>query len=242
MPTQTLNVKDPLQVFSPQMLETFIGNPQTKLLIFTGIAVPRWDSQGNSDPETVIVKLGKTLTEKPADDKYTATVALASIYNSDSDFTFATNDVSIDIDENNELQLIVEIDVQGNQSILNSFSYQLTLLVEEKQAELQLLLVNDEQGVGIPNTQLTTEPGLRWRVRVVLNRPALAPGVFVQLKSNNSIVQVPQEFIPINAGQRESQDFIAPPIRNTPGQVDVTITATLNSVDRTASITVIPFR
>src|SRR5690242_16082345 len=94
MPTQELNVNDPTQVFSPQVLEASLGSSQRQLLIFTGIAVPRWDSKGDLDFETVIVNLGRTV-RKLEDGEWSATVGLASINNTASDFTFGTDAVLV---------------------------------------------------------------------------------------------------------------------------------------------------
>lgn len=259
MTTQVLNVNDPAQVFSHQVLEVFLGDPQRHLLIFTGIAVPRWESRGLLDYETVTVKLGRTVTQKPPDGTWSATVGLASINNTDSDFTFATDAVSIDVDAKGQLELIVLLAVQGDTSVLSSFSYQANVLVQEREVELESLLVSDNIGVfpppdappGPPVFQFGSHASVpsgtgggdsQWRARITLDGPATDPGVFVHLTSSDpSIAQVPQAFIPITGGNVVSADILAPDVHNDlTGYVDVTITATLHSVSKTAVITVGP--
>ena len=258
MPPQELNVTDPAQVSSPQTLEVTLGNLKRQLLIFTGIAIPEWDSRGSLDRETVIVNLGRKVLQRPADGEWSATVGLASINNTDSDFTFATDNVAIDVDKDMQLRLVVDVAVQGNTSLLSRFSYQANVLLQEKSIGLAAFLVSDNIGLTPP---LGAPPGppvfqfgpratipshsgdhSRWRLRIVLDGPASSPGVFVHLDSSNpALAQVPQNDIPILAGRTVSDDFIAPEVvNNSRSLIDVTVTATLNSVSRSAVVTVPP--
>jgi hypothetical protein len=126
----TLDVSNANQVSSPQVLDVFLGVPQSHLLIFTGIAIPEFASDGSLDDEQVIVKLGKTISNPQIPFQYSATVGLASIGNADSDYTFATDDVSVIADpQSGELQLVCDIAAQGS-SILQRFSYQATVIVQ----------------------------------------------------------------------------------------------------------------
>jgi hypothetical protein len=42
LPKIYLDVQNPQQVFSPNMIDVFIGNPTNHMLIFTGVAGPDW--------------------------------------------------------------------------------------------------------------------------------------------------------------------------------------------------------
>jgi len=126
----TLNVNDSNQVVSPAVLDVFVGVPQNHLLIFTGIACPEYASDDNLIREQVIVKLGRTVRNPQLPFPYTAEVGLASIGNEDSDYTFATDDVSVTADpQTGELQLLCDIAVAGS-SKLHRFSYQANVIVD----------------------------------------------------------------------------------------------------------------
>jgi hypothetical protein len=125
-----LDVNDPNQVSSPEVLDVFLGVPQNHLLIFTGIAIPEFAAGSDLSREQVIVKLGKTVSHPQIPFQYSAEVGLASIGNSDSDYTFATDDVKVIADPHTgELQLLCDIAVQGS-SNLHRFSYQANVIVQ----------------------------------------------------------------------------------------------------------------
>lgn len=125
-----LDVNDPNQVSSPEVLDVLLGLPQNHLLIFTGIAIPEFDTDGDLSREQVIVRLGKTVSNPQIPFQYSATVGLASIGNADSDYTFATDDVSVVADpRTGELQLLCDIAAQGS-SELHRFSYQASVIVQ----------------------------------------------------------------------------------------------------------------
>lgn len=131
-----LNVRNADEVSSHKMLDLFLGTPPYHLLIYTGIAIPEWDSQSNLDREQVFVNLGQPVTPDghpitiTALIGYTATVGLASIANEDSDFTFATDDVAVSLLPTNELVLVSKIAVQGEPSWLHRFSYQANVIID----------------------------------------------------------------------------------------------------------------
>lgn len=126
----TLDVNNPNQVSSPAALDVVLGVPQGHLLIFTGIAIPEYDTNDDLIREPVTVNLGKTVLNPKIPFTYSATVGLASIGNSDSDFTFATDDVSVVADPTTgQLQLVCDLAVQGS-SQLHRFSYQANVIVQ----------------------------------------------------------------------------------------------------------------
>ena len=128
MPPLFLNSLNPDQVVSPRMLEAFVGTPPGRLLIFTGIAMPALESNGQVDGQEVTIDLNaRANTREP---KYAATVGLASIFNSDSDLIFATDDVKVITGPNLELFLVCNIAVMGDRSVLNRFAYQATVFLD----------------------------------------------------------------------------------------------------------------
>lgn len=132
----TLDVNNPNQVSSPAALDVVLGVSEGHLLIFTGIAIPEYDTNDDLIREPVTVNLGKTVLNPKIPFTYSATVGLASIGNSDSDFTFATDDVSVVADPNTgELQLVCDLAVQGS-SQLHRFSYQANVIVQTTQPEI----------------------------------------------------------------------------------------------------------
>jgi hypothetical protein len=141
MATQNLSVTDPTQVSSPKMLEVFVGSPPQRMLVFTGIAIPDWDSNGDLDAESVIVDLNAESNEP--NPQFAATVGLASIYNEDSDLVFATDDVAIftapkATPSGTKLGLFLgcNIAVLGERSVLSRFSYQATVLLNTDRAQI----------------------------------------------------------------------------------------------------------
>ena len=128
MPTITLDAgaNPPIGVATPQQMAVYVGTTPRQLLIFTGVAIPNWDSQSDLDREEVIVRLGATTTPNF---EATAVVGLASIHNEDSDFIFATDAATVDIDPaDGTLRLRVPIAVQGEPSELDRFSYMVNVL------------------------------------------------------------------------------------------------------------------
>jgi hypothetical protein len=124
---QTLHVWLPKEVSSAKMLEIFVGTSSRRLLIFTGIAIPGFDSKGQLDGQEVTIDLNVKANEP--NPPFTATVGLAGIYNTDSDLVFSTDDVRVITGENLELLLICNIAVMGDRSVLNRFSYQATVFL-----------------------------------------------------------------------------------------------------------------
>lgn len=86
------------------------------------------------------------IIQLPQDGQWSATVGLASIANTESDFIFATDKVGIDFDLVDNIKWLVltcDLAVQGDESSLNRFSYQLNVIVEAVETQLDSLLVSD---------------------------------------------------------------------------------------------------
>jgi hypothetical protein len=124
----------PKGVVNPQLLDFYVGDPPRQMLIFTGTAEPEWDSHGNLDKEEAIVRLGVLTTDHY---RWTSMVALASIGNEDTDFTFATDASWVDTDPDTaELCLHVDLATQGDVSILHRFSYHVQVLSDTVHASI----------------------------------------------------------------------------------------------------------
>jgi hypothetical protein len=249
MATIKLDVHDPNQVSSAQVLESQLGDPGRRLLIFGGIAIPSFGAQeGDTNRETVIVNLRTPVARKPLDREWSATVGLASIGNTESEFIFATDAVSLDVDPvSRELLLVCNVAVQGDDSGLNRFSYELNVLVEEVETELGALLVSNLEpsgGLGGPPGPPVYGPsavvagGNVWGGRVLLTLPAPGSGVFVDLSSGDPSTAAVPVSVPVLGGHT-SGDFTAPAVGFVLRNTDVTITASLKGVQRTATVTVL---
>lgn len=129
MPPRRLSVTNPDEVASPNYMELLVGSSPSKLmLIFTGIAMPVLRSNGQLDGQEITIDLNrKSNTRSP---QFTAVAGLAGIYNEATDLLFATDDVTVIVDENMSLLLKCNIATMGNTSFLNRFSYQATVLLE----------------------------------------------------------------------------------------------------------------
>jgi hypothetical protein len=117
----------PDQIVSRSMIEARIGTPPRRLLIFTGIAVPGFESNGQVDGVEVTVYLD-AISNVP-NPSFTATVGLASIYNNSRDLLFATDDVRVVTGPDLELLLKCNIAVLGHPSSLARFSYQAMVML-----------------------------------------------------------------------------------------------------------------
>jgi hypothetical protein len=91
-------VNDPTQVDGgKRVIEASLGEPDRKLVIFSGIAIPnfRVNDDGRDYAESVRVNLRRTVL---AIEQATVTVGLASIGNNDTMFHFTADNASLDID------------------------------------------------------------------------------------------------------------------------------------------------
>jgi hypothetical protein len=97
-----------------------------QLDLYSGIAVPELGVDGDLIREQVVVRLPGPIG---ASYQATAAVDLASISNTGSDFLFATDAASIELDaETGDLLLHVDLAVDGDESYLHRFAYQVDVL------------------------------------------------------------------------------------------------------------------
>jgi hypothetical protein len=126
--TIPLDVHNRQQVATPRSIHVTLGNPPAHLVILTGIAIPHWDSQEEEDLNGahVVVNLREPATQLLG---WTASLGLANIANEDSEFTFGTDQVEVEL-VNTNLELHACIVVAGEPSYLHRFSYEVTAVVE----------------------------------------------------------------------------------------------------------------
>jgi hypothetical protein len=104
----------------------FVGNPPRQMQIFTGVALCNKESDGRTEHEEVIVRLGAMTTDFF---EFTAKADLASITNDDSEFIFAVDESWVISNKvTKELELHVMVGVQGNISEILRFSYHVQVL------------------------------------------------------------------------------------------------------------------
>ncbi len=121
------NNKD--HVDNPRVIEADLGQPNRKMIIFSGIAMPAWivNDDDHVYHEDVTVNLRRTVL---AVDQATVAVGLASFGNDDTTFLIATDTARVDIDPNSqELLLKVAMALQGEHTGLMRFGYQVVATV-----------------------------------------------------------------------------------------------------------------
>lgn len=126
----TLDTNDPThtQVASASNIEFDTGVSGQKAVIFSGIAIPDWNlnDDDNIYHQTVTVLLRYVVSKVL---NATISIGLASIYNGDSNFLFATDSASLAIDSaTQELQLVVDLALMGDPASLNRFGYQVVVV------------------------------------------------------------------------------------------------------------------
>jgi len=112
---------------APQpVLRILVGNPAREMLILSGIAFPDWSNDsGRLVHDELVIRLGVATTPRF---EASATVALAAIYNTDSDFIFAADDASVVPDSDGQLELHVPLGLMGEKSVLLKLSYHVQVL------------------------------------------------------------------------------------------------------------------
>jgi hypothetical protein len=170
----------PKGVDAPSHLTVFVGDPPRQLLIFSGVALPEWKSDEDLDREEVHIRLGATTTQFFT---WTAQAALASISNEDSDFIFAVDGASVDVDPaDGVLRLRVPIAVQGEPAILHRFSYTVHVLSDPIQAKIAGI-ISWARSWGDPTNLVAVggTPMFRVAIGQTVTLPG-TPGMFPQTK------------------------------------------------------------
>jgi hypothetical protein len=117
------------QVSSHRVLDIFLGTPPSRMLIFTGIAMPEWRSTGTLVRKRVWVNFGYHAQHIIG---YTAVAGLAGIQNEDDEpFGFWTDTASVELrDDNGELALVCDIAALADPGRLRRFAYQASVIIE----------------------------------------------------------------------------------------------------------------
>jgi hypothetical protein len=132
----------PLGVANPTSLTMYVGDPPRELLIFNGTAIPEYRVGKDLEHREVRVRLGAIVAVPFVS---TATASLATISNDNSDFIFATDTASVDIDTDGTLLLHVAIGGLGDPSELMRFSYQVHVLTDPVTAKVSGLISWDRK-------------------------------------------------------------------------------------------------
>ena len=136
MSTITLVASDPDQCPSASSLEVLLGEPNRRMMIFSGIARPQieTDDDDSVSRDDVLVRLGVNVQTIH---QAVTQVGLASISNGESAFVFATDTGALEIDPgSSELLLRVRTALLGDKSALARFSYQIVAHVTKVAAEI----------------------------------------------------------------------------------------------------------
>ncbi|MDQ1638371.1 MAG: hypothetical protein QOF62_1710 [Pyrinomonadaceae bacterium] len=116
------------QVKSWQYIETTLIDPNRRLHIMSGIAIPAWEINDDSKiyRDLCEVRLGVTL---PDFIQATCQVGLASVSNGESSFLFALDEAWVEPDKTSgELILFVRLALNGEDSSLARFGFQIVAL------------------------------------------------------------------------------------------------------------------
>lgn len=148
----TLSALDPKQVASATHFEVLLGEPATRLLILSGIAVPEFWT--NHDEETnqqeILVRLGEHVAQL---DNAVTNVALASIENDETNFLFRVDSGVLELEQpSGELVLRVQAAILGEETYLHRFSYQIVAHVRRARAQISGVIavpndIRDLQGL-----------------------------------------------------------------------------------------------
>ena len=122
-------MNDPNLVASASSITADLGTPNRKMLICSGIAIPGFNTYEDDyiAKDTAVVNLRQTVL---AVEQATVTVGLASIGNGNTNFQFAIDQASLQIDPTSQdLLLSVDMALMGNPSALDRFAYQVVAIV-----------------------------------------------------------------------------------------------------------------
>jgi hypothetical protein len=128
-----LDANNPDHVVNPKVIEAGLFEPNRKMLILSGTAMPNWDVNDDDHTyrETAQVNLRHSVL---AVEQATVVVGLASIGNDDTTFLIAADRASLDIDQTSqELLLNVDMALKGEHTGLMRFGYQVVALVTTQQ-------------------------------------------------------------------------------------------------------------
>lgn len=168
-----------MNVPSSPYIEFDTLTPGTKGVVLSGIAVPEWhiNDDGKTYRESYVIDLGYPAIEVTS---ATASVGLASIYNSGSAFLFGTDDFTIGIDPNSQnMTLTVDLACLGAKSNLSRIAYQVVAIVVTQQTGISGTITFPQALFGsAPNTPAGLKPLLVISANMYVNDPAPPHGGF----------------------------------------------------------------
>jgi hypothetical protein len=238
-------------------IELTVDGPDdaNRLLIFTGIAILDLEARndGGIHRGTCLIRLDYPLPKASTFIKSASNASLSAIRNDDTDaWLFAVDCVStqpMQVEGNRtELVLTAVLGISSDDGDTNliRMAYQANVLLHVEEAELDSFLVATPQFSGIPphpvppdfGPQAFVPSGTEWLQRIGLTGP-VPNSLFVHLSSSNPSL-VPVQDAPFFLGDPASKDFGPFAVGTSFTRVDVTITASLGSVTKTAVVTVLP--
>jgi hypothetical protein len=125
----TLDANNPNHVSGKRAIEAELGQPDRKMLIFSGIAIPDFhiNDDDHNYSEHVVLNLRRSVL---AVEQATVSIGLASIGNDDTTFLIACDTASLDIDPSSqELLLTADLVLRGEGTGLMRFGYQIVTIV-----------------------------------------------------------------------------------------------------------------
>jgi hypothetical protein len=125
----SLDANDPNQVASASSITADLGTANRKMLICSGIAIPGFNTFEDDyiAKDTAVVNLRQTVL---AVEQATLSVGLASIGNGNTNFEFAIDQVTLQVDPTSQdLLLSVDMALMGNPSALDRFGYQVVAII-----------------------------------------------------------------------------------------------------------------
>jgi hypothetical protein len=262
---QSTDVANPQHIFA----NINNSDGATELHVFTGIALVNIVSDNDDDQirkGTIRIDLNFPLSQLASFISSTTTAGFASIFNKDDDdVIFAvdcaeTGPVTIvdPVSGGEEVRLILTaaLAIQGGQGDagINRIGYEANVLLRTSEVQLQSLFVSNLEPVLPPlgssdptgppefGPNLGISEGQVWGARVILTGPASGPGVFVELSDSNlQLAPLKSSSVPVLGTQISADTGPQPAVgRPVGGATDVTVTATLGSVQKTAVVTIIP--
>lgn len=205
-----LDANDNNQVDHASVLRVDLGIQNRSMFIFSGIARPEWriNDDSNIYEESVVVNLRRPVM---AVEQATITVGLASFGNGDTDFQFACNSTSLDIDPNSqELLLNVDLALEGDPSTLNRFGYQIVTIVTTQVTGISGVVRWDK---GVFDASSLTQGEVAQLFLIAANQQVTLPpppgGKF------GSITYTPVAYGTTSSLRTEKRDFVLP--YNIPG-------------------------
>lgn len=133
----TLSALDPKQVASATNFEVLLGEPATRLMIMSGIAVPEFWTNHDEEvsQQEILVRLGVYVAQ--LDPGAVTNLGLASIENDETNFLFSVDSGVLEHEQpSGELVLRVQAAILGEETYLHRFSYQIVAHVRRARAQI----------------------------------------------------------------------------------------------------------